>query len=81
MFLKFKQMKKILFSLLVLNKKKINGFVYLCIYEIKGKLNFLIRLIHILVFVFSILQRELYNILVNEDAQQVLLTPDPLQYK
>ena len=30
---------------------------------------------------FSVLQRELYNILVNEDAQQVLLTPDPSQYK
>ncbi|CAF0930895.1 unnamed protein product [Adineta ricciae] len=29
----------------------------------------------------SVLQRELYNILVNEDAQQVLLTPDPSQYK
>ncbi|CAF4591890.1 unnamed protein product, partial [Rotaria sp. Silwood2] len=29
----------------------------------------------------SILQRELYNILVNEDAQQVLLTPDPSRYK
>ncbi|CAF3765255.1 unnamed protein product [Rotaria sordida] len=28
-----------------------------------------------------ILQRELYNILVNEDAQQVLLTPDPSRYK
>jgi hypothetical protein len=32
-------------------------------------------------FFSSILQRELYNILVNEDAQQVLLTPDPSQYK
>ncbi|CAF1455941.1 unnamed protein product, partial [Adineta steineri] len=29
----------------------------------------------------SILQRELYNILVNEDAQQILLTPDPTQYR
>ncbi|CAF3768719.1 unnamed protein product [Rotaria sp. Silwood1] len=29
----------------------------------------------------SILQRELYNILINEDAQQVLLTPDPSRYK
>ncbi|CAF3976258.1 unnamed protein product, partial [Rotaria sp. Silwood1] len=28
-----------------------------------------------------ILQRELYNILINEDAQQVLLTPDPSRYK
>ncbi|CAF4250093.1 unnamed protein product [Adineta steineri] len=31
--------------------------------------------------VLSILQRELYNILVTEDAQQILLTPDPTQYK
>ncbi|CAF4968845.1 unnamed protein product, partial [Rotaria socialis] len=28
-----------------------------------------------------ILQRELYNILVSEDAQQVLLTPDPSRYQ
>lgn len=32
-------------------------------------------------FKLSILQRELYNILVSEDAQQVLLTPDPSKYK
>ena len=29
----------------------------------------------------SILQRDLYNLLVHEDAQQVLLTPDPSLYK
>ena len=29
----------------------------------------------------SILQRELYNMLADEDAQQVLLVPDPSLYK
>ena len=36
-------------------------------------------IIHLLSF--SVLQRELYNILMTEDAQQILLTPDPLKYK
>lgn len=29
----------------------------------------------------SILQHDLYNLLINEDAQQILLTPDPTRYK
>ena len=37
--------------------------------------------IHLPLPLYSILQRDLYNLLVHEDAQQVLLTPDPSLYK
>lgn len=37
--------------------------------------------IHLSLLLRSLLQRDLYNLLVHEDAQQVLLTPDPSLYK